>query len=279
MNKKIWWLASYPRSGNTWTRFLVEHYMTGEIPFGTKPRVIQGDNAMEFYDRVSPYKNGEIPDDINEFAQLRPAALRIMTSHWQLTGENLMRDIVMKTHNINMPFAGCESFNEVNTSGALVIARDPRDVAISYAKYLGKDVQWGVDCVCDHGMVSRGENHPPAPLGSWNDWYRSWAIEERFPVAVIRYEDLVEHPEPKLTMILRTLGVEDVNIDRVAGSVKACEMSRLQAKEKDGKFINHLGKNKFFRKGGSNWKGILSMKQINKILKHNGEMMEQLGYK
>ncbi|HET7411084.1 MAG TPA: hypothetical protein VFJ18_00365, partial [Pararhizobium sp.] len=57
---RIIWLASFPKSGNTWTRVLLANYFMppGQAPdINTLFRFTTGDTRQDFFDRVNgaPY--------------------------------------------------------------------------------------------------------------------------------------------------------------------------------------------------------------------------------
>lgn len=259
---------------------LLEWYFTEELPFDGEPKVVRGDNAMEFYTAVSPWKLNDSKECIPQIAYLRPAALAFMCSHWQVDKDVLTKDVLLKTHNMNVTMEEMPAFPLRLCSGALILTRDPRDVAISYGKYLGISQQEGVDMVCDDGALMIGQGKPPAPLGSWETWHISWGTDQRnFPITVLRYEDLLRDTEDCVKMVLFAIGETEVDEARVRDAIAACELAKLKKKESEDGFVDHTGQGSFFNTGkAKGWKDVLTLKQIAQINKHCKTMMGQLGY-
>ena len=125
---KIVWLASYPKSGNTWVRVFLHNYITG----AKAPHSI---NSLVDFSVAEPALAFFAPDaaglTTEQVQQRRPAV------HEQLT--RLHPDLVfVKTHNANLAMHGVPLCTPAHTAGAVYIVRDPRDVALSYAAYSGQ---------------------------------------------------------------------------------------------------------------------------------------------
>lgn len=277
-DKKICWMASYPRSGSTWLRLMLEHYYTGELPFKREGDVVRGDNAHKFYTNISPWGNLD-GEKVDIYAVLRPAAVAWMASHWQVDKVVHTKNVCLKTHNGNYPIARIPLIPPSLTERAIVLARDPRDVACSLARYLGMEIQQAVDSLCDTGFMLTDPDKPPTILGSWDTWCYSWATAQDFPVAMIKYEDVVRNPVEQLTVVLSLVGEGKPDDTKIRASVEACSLEHLKYKEKKEGFIAHMGQGDFFRKGlAGSWHKELTIKQANQIEKECARMMEACGY-
>lgn len=208
---KIWWLASYMRSGNTWMRFLLYSYWHG---------------APDTSAQVSAL----IPD-IHE-----PPQFPNRVTSAQQSGE---ATILVKTH---FPWGPKHPASNA-TAGAIVILRDPRDVLMSclnFARVLGSeasaggrvtkgfsDAAYAKDFIVNKGdslFLSRGH-------GTWPDNVRSWLAFDAGPKLVLKYEDMKADPAAALRATLVHLGEETPDEDRIARAVKAASFDSMRAVE------------------------------------------------
>jgi hypothetical protein len=175
---KIVWIASYPKSGNTWVRFLVCNLAFGPV-----------DSAATL-SRMAP--------DIHELG----AAVEPPSS-----------PVFMKTHftfSDALPLAA-------HTAGAIYVLRDPADVMLSnyhYAKRSGAggggdDDEAALDRYLDTFIAAHGDPRwVTLGMGSWEDHVRSWlCVEHPFPVLRIRYEDLLTDGIEVAGLLCRALGL------------------------------------------------------------------------
>ena len=69
----IIWLASYPKSGNTWLRAFLANYLQDPaepLPINDLPNHILGDSSVFQYERFSNKSIADMSDE--EITQLRP---------------------------------------------------------------------------------------------------------------------------------------------------------------------------------------------------------------
>lgn len=269
------WFASYPKSGNTWLRCLLEAYRgNGHLDINDI-RICTSDAGGAVMQAVSPLPLTET--NINAQRLLRPAALMHLFCR-------LRAPFYVKTHWANLSPAGFAPYIPPQlTERAIYVVRDPRQVAVSLGMWMGKPAD-KVVAAMNNAAYTLGEapQHAISVLSSWSAHAASWCTEEKFPVHVVRYEDMVADAEKVLEGCVEFLEWKK-DKRRIARAVKAADMAKLQkAEEKDGFAENASARRgnqeRFFHAGGTRWKDELGPKWIRQIEDDHGEVMRQLGY-
>jgi hypothetical protein len=206
---------------------------------------------------------------------LRPAALLNLLAR-------LRSPIYVKTHWANVTlehFPAC--IPEQFTSKAIYMVRDPRSVFLSFSKFYSLSHEQTADAMNNLDFViGGGEIFSRCLLSSWKNHVASWTGESKFPVHVLKYEDLVEDTEKELREVLEFLDWE-IDEDRLKLAVEASSSANLQRKEKEGGFqenVKSVERGSFFNGGGSRWKDELGMKWIRRVEEDHGKIMKLLGY-
>ncbi len=204
--------------------------------------------------------------------RLRPAV------HQDLT--RLHDDLVfVKTHNAALALHGVPLCTPGVTAGAIVLVRDPRDVALSYARFTGLGLDDTIAFMNHNQAATRGSaTHVTEYLSSWSNHTASW-INSKGRV-VLRYEDLVAEPEQNFAKIIDFLGGEAAPA-RVAKAVAFSNFATLAAQEaRHGYRAGGAAAGvPFFRAGQvGQWRQTLSAAQSQRIEAAHGAMMRRLGY-
>ncbi len=273
--RKIWWLASYPKSGNTWIKLFLEAYVTG-MPVQLNngfARLTIPDNAPHYYQAVCPWPLPQATATL--WAALRvPALLQAIASRG---GE----EVIMKTHHANVGVHGMCLIPSVLSLGAVYIVRDPRDIAVSWARHSNISIDDAIEFMGNNiatiGNEKVGYGHI---LQDWSTHVRSWTGKnESVSTSVIKYEHLVHDPHRIFTKLIPAIGFGNVIEERLNYAVLATSFETLQAKEKKSGFKEQKGEELFFRCGQVGaWKRHLTMSQAATIEKDHGAVMEELGY-
>lgn len=275
MAEKFTWLASYPKSGNTWVRMLIHaYYQNGYVDINHSPYTF-GDQGEYWLRAVSPLP----PEDLGEGMKLmlRPACLLNQLASM------VEEPRLIKTHYANARVSDLPHFIPHQlTERAVYIVRDPRDVVTSLADYVDTSVENAVSNMNNDTYALQNEYGLTHYLASWSTHVRSWIQEERYPVAVLKYEDLLGDTLGEFIQLLEFLKI-DIDEKRAARAVKACEISKLQHQEakkgfREDKRQEKKPNTRFFRKGGSRWLKELDPKFANQIEEDHKSMMEVLGY-
>lgn len=271
--KTIVWLASYPKSGNTWTRIFLANYLVnpaGPVPINQVRRFAAGDADVELYRKVAPA--GFDPADPIAHLGVRDRVL------CGIAGNGADLNFV-KSHNLKASIAGVELIPARYTRAAVYMIRNPLDVAVSYARHFGMTADRACQSVSRRGNTTSGGGNVKQFLGAWSEHVESWTGTADFPVHVMRYEDMKADPHASFRVMLDRLGipVDEARLDR---AVRFSSFEELQRQESSGGFVE-ASKNaeRFFHSGTTDqWRGQLSDDDIATVLRANEAVMRAHGY-
>ena len=285
----IIWLASYPKSGNTWLRFYIISLLMGKRAKLNLNHL----KAINAYPHVDQFKNL-----ISNYLDLNEIAKKWIISQEKLNLDNNLR--FFKTHNMLGSLNGYNFTNDENTLGTIHIVRDPRNVITSVKnhynfssfneaiKFIFNDKQILTLSKEEKNKYSEKKFKYPLPqiIGSWGAHYKSWK-KMRKNYLLIKYEDLIKNPKkefPKIATFIGNLTKLNFSNDQINTAIELSSFDNLEKMEKKYGFIessfNKEGKkNKFFFLGPKNdWKEKLDKDISDKInVKFENEMKE-LGY-
>lgn len=295
------WLASYPKSGNTWLRAIVTALSTHSHLFGVN-QLSSGAQPNHVGAALTAVGLDARWLDQDEVDQLRTALIhqperssapaeRSSSSHAEAAGSPRIEDApaprppqLRKTHETyRHGLPGREPFPTEATRAAILIIRDPRDVACSYAAFFGVDLDQAVDAIGTDaaiGKASPARMETAQPWGSWSSHSASWLADDvPFEVHLVRYEDLAENAVETLLPVFAAIGL-DCSRDELEQAVDRARFDRLQqAEEETGFREKSKATRTFFRKGAAGgWHQELSDEQVVAIEADHAEMMTALGY-
>jgi hypothetical protein len=274
MSGRTVWLASYPKSGNTWFRAVYSAWRTSGAPDLDTLGTIAS-SRERFDDSLSIASSDLTPQEIE---LLRPRAddvvdgdieqLHLQKIHDQLTTGRASRYIV----------------SEAATRCALYVIRDPRDVAVSLAHHNEHGVDWAAVKLNDPAaaMSDRADDISDQllqRLGSWSTHVRSWVDHAPFPVHVVRYEDCLDDPVTVFTAAFTAAGFPVVTED-FAAAVERSSFAHLQAREAEGGFREARSRTApFFRQGmAGGWRTELPEALADGIVAAHADVMARFGY-
>ena len=281
----IIWLASYPKSGNTWLRTLISSYYY---------------SSDGFYKHELIKQIGQFPEKkYFESFEYDPKSVIGTSNFWIKAQEKINRDKKLrffKTHNVfgkinNNPFTSKE-----NSIGCIYIVRDPRNVITSLSNQYELDYEKSLEWMTNHKKYiydNRGENDYGnfQFISSWSNNYKSWKIQKDVPIKIIRYEDLLEKTYEVTKDIIRFINETSkiqvkIDIKKLKNSVNSTLFVKLKKLEKNNGFSEAIfskKKNKmipFFNLGpDNNWKNILNKSFADKLCNIFAEDLLELGYK
>ncbi len=274
----IIWLASYPKSGNTWVRLFLDYLLSPSNEFNINNVQVKQFPLREHFRDLT-----QKVDDINEFAK------NCNSAQQKLNLDNKIK--ILKTHNALWTWRGNKySFtNEENTLGVIHIVRDPRNVITSILHYFHKENYNSALKFIRNDKVIGGdkdENGLPTIIASWPNHYKSWKKFKKNNL-LIRYEDLLIDPKNeffKITNFLSLIGNFKFDHDKICEGIKHCDFKNLYNQEelygyKGNSKENKLLNKRFFNLGPKNdWKNLIN-DQIKEGIESDfkKEMME-LGY-
>jgi len=141
MKNSIVWLASYPKSGNTWARIFLSNYLMNAkqpIPINQAHRFVMSDSNTKTYHMVAGRTINF--QDIELTLSLRDKVLR------GIIANNADFNLV-KTHNIRKLVRGVNMIPDKYTRSAVYILRNPLDMVLSYARHYGQTIKQTVEGV------------------------------------------------------------------------------------------------------------------------------------
>jgi hypothetical protein len=273
LRKRIWWVASYPKSGSTWVRMLLNAYITGFPPdINSAWQYVTGDLQPSTYQITSAESLNNLVD--TDIVYYRPAVLmnHILTS--------ASRDLALKTHHAKVELDGIEMIPPRLSKAALYIIRDPRDVVHSFANHMGCTIDDAIEKMQNNQMtLTKNESSLYHVLLSWSAHVDSWTIHNKsVRTEVVKYEDLLEKPNRTWPLVLKAMGLE-VDHSRLNEALDRCKFSELKKQEEDKGFRENGSGDVFFRKGKSGtWKNLLSPQQIRLVEDNHRVTMERWQY-
>ena len=288
--KKIFWVASYPRSGNTWMRAILSSLFfaeEGKFNFNLLNHIRHFENADK-YDFVRTLS-------MHDFSKLNE--LPVIAKYWLEAQEriNISEDFAFfKTHSGNVTLNKHKYTNEENVLGLIYMVRDPRDVVVSYSKYLNKSIDDIIATITNKNAVAysglRGKGLYPFLLGSWDIHYRSWRVLD-VPRLVIKYETLLKETKQTINQIadffVQNYGFDFKNIETKINNILETTSFGLLLKSEKQQGFNEApyffskkgSADYFFRKGKDRqWEKELTSAQLNKIEDSFEATMKELGY-
>ena len=274
----IIWIASYPKSGNTWIRSFLSSYIytnNGTFNFNLLNKIDQFP-LLKYYNKKKLY-----PKNLSEAAQDWVTAQQVI---------NLDNKIhFMKTHNAMCTINGNPFTNKENSLGAIYIVRDPRDILISYSNFLNMNYSETLNELTRNNNTSflndtvDTKNIVGSLIGSWSENFNSWEKYNLTKKIIIRYEDLISNPYEtflKIITYLNNLYGLEINKKKIQMSIESTQFVNLQNLEKRNMFFEKSKNTKvFFREGKiKQWEKKLDIKIINKIKEKFSKEMIKLGY-
>lgn len=267
------WLASFPKSGNTWIRALLNALEEDADPD------LNSLDAGRGHDRVDPWLGISLSNLDS------PEAIQIERRSWASADIHGSRYHRRKTHH---PWVlasdGFPARWQPPGARAIYIVRDPRAVAVSWAHHNGCSHDEAVESMGGRSGMMANSRHPHLPHssldpGSWTAHVISWRRQTELPMLLLTYEQLSRATVDSLVTIAGWL---DVATDEAAcvRAVERCSFNRLAAREVTEGFVEQASVDRvFFRRGRTDsWRDELSTELISRIEHDHGPLMEEFGY-
>ena len=291
MSKHIFWIASYPKSGNTLVRAIIASLFfsrDGNFRFDQLKHTTQ----FETRNRLNLIKK------INEEDFLNLDQLKVLSKYWSTLQKKENMKInkgfgFVKSHSSYVAILNHWFTNANSTAGYIYIVRDPRDVAISWAKHANLTFDESINFMLDFNSCiewaqasSELPEHikPRTFLSSWDEHVGSWVNNDLLvPKLILKYEDLVYKKKEVFASIVDFFEKNyQINFKltkiKINNIIKTTEFKMLKFQENQIGF-EEAQSGAFFRKGTKNqWKNNLSDKQINKLENKFKDFMNKFGY-
>jgi aryl sulfotransferase len=275
---RIIWLASYPKSGNTWFRvFLTNLLLDGDVPASINElESTPIASARSIFDENMGFEASDLSED--EIDRLRPE----LYTH---LAQNLNEPLFMKIHDAytetadNTPLIPGEA-----TSCALYFIRNPLDVAVSFAHHSGWDYDTSINHMADDAFAfcrrpDRLHTQLRQKLLSWSGHALSWIDRAPFPVCLLRYEDMKSQPLETFTKAVRFAGLPH-SCEQIEKALGFSSFDVVQQQEEaEGFHEKSPSSSRFFRKGKiGSWREELNDDQARRIVEDHRECMARFGY-
>jgi hypothetical protein len=270
----IVWLASYPKSGNTWLRAFLANLIVNRsepVPLDELSRHAEDEANPDLFSQLAGRPSAGL--DLAEIAALRPQVHAAIAQRAQGTR-------FVKTHNMAGSLDGHPLHDWQVSAGAIYVVRNPLDVAVSMTHHFGIGLDEAIDRLADENVATgNDELFVSQVLGSWSLHVKGWADMANDRVLVLRYEDLLDKPAKSFAKVAKLVGLgqDRARIDR---AIRHAGFQSLSSMEKKGGFIEASGKGtRFFRKGRVNeWREALTREQVQRVVGAHREQMKRFGY-
>lgn len=270
----IVWLASYPKSGNTWVRAFLANLVANRpapLPLAELPRYCDDEARPEYYTALAGRPSCEL--DITQLCELRPRV------HAQIAAAKPGTTFV-KTHNMSGSFDGHPLHNPDVSAGAIYVVRNPLDVAVSMTHHFGLSADQAIERLANPDVATLNDAlFVSQYLSSWSRHVASWADIAGSRILVLRYEDISEKPGKWFAKVARLVGL-DQDRARIERAVRYATFQSLAQQEQRDGFVEASNKTtRFFRVGRINqWRDKLSRDQIARVVHDQREQMARFRY-
>ena len=277
MNGAIW-LASYPKSGNTWLRSALYALRYARDEFALLDLANFGSIHATFghIDRWMEVDSSNLTDA--EAEALRP---EFYAAFFEKRGEptpSKVHDAWGRTRD------GRPLFDAAFTHATLYILRDPRDVVVSWSSFFGYSIDETIAILGNPEAAlavdrKRRSTQLRQKLGTWSQHVISWIDESGLSPLVIRYEDMLADPAAALRRVSRAIGAVD-DAAAIDAAVRATGFAQLAAQERKHGFGEVADRtHRFFRSGkAGGWRDALTAPQVARIEADHGAVMRRFGY-
>ena len=291
MSKHIFWISSYPKSGNTLVRAIISALFFSE---DGKFQLDQLKHTGQFErrDRLNLIKK------INEEEFFNLDQLKILSKYW-LTLQNKENMKVekgfgfIKSHSSYVSMFNNWFTTLNNTAGYIYIIRDPRDIAISWSKHANLTYDDSISFMLNfNSCIEWAQTNSELPdkikpktfLSSWDEHVLSWTKNNLdVPKLILKYEDLVYKKEEVIRIIVKFFEKNykirlNCNDEKIANIVESTSFEKLKSQESKYGFAE-ASKGAFFRKGEKNqWKNELNLQQIARLENKFRDFINKFGY-
>ena len=276
--KNLLWLASYPKSGNTWMRvFLANLQKEGNEPVSIN---IIGDQmacSRNLFNQFSGLESTLLTD---------VETLNFRHKMYQFMNNAQEKLTFLKTHSHYLSHQNGEKLFPASIShGAIYLLRSPLDLAASLANHNASTIDASISLMSDESYTlfanANGniQSQLREPISSWNQHVTSWTKEYELPILIIRYEDMVFQPLETFSRAAHFAGLSE-SPEQIQKAIQNSSFDVLQKQEQTQGFREKPHKTlPFFRKGKvGSWREELSPAQAAQIIENHGDVMRKFGY-
>jgi len=274
----IVWLASFPKSGNTWFRIFLANLAAGENgPADINNLDERGGiaSSRHEFEAATLLDSGFVThDDIEDLR--RQVYARIAAGCEQQRW--------VKVHDAYTNTPGGEPMFGIGGTRAVYLVRDPRDVVVSLAHHNSTTIDKAISLMNeDKGALCAGHKGLAPQLRQkllgWSGHVASWIDQIDLPIILLRYEDSRADPMHNFSAALEFSG-RTATTEEIVRAIRHADFSELQRQESEKGFAERMSRTApFFRSGRlGDWREMLTPEQIARIEEAHGPMMHRLGY-
>ena len=278
----IIWVASYPKSGNTWVRSIISSLVYTENGIFDFPSIKKIDQYPQrrFLEHFT--------QDYNNIHEIK--------KHWITSQERINLDTKIKffkTHHLNCKIDNYPFTNKECTRATIYIVRDPRNLIDSISNHFSKSIEESKKFLLTSKILSPGKEielrggNVITYIGSWKEHYKFWTNDNE-NLLIIKYEDLVKniHQEiDKIIAFLKNYIDLEVSDTKKENIIKSTSFEALKKIEDNGDFTENVfvkgrsEKVRFFNKGpNNNWQKTLPTKIQKDLETELNNELKELGY-
>jgi hypothetical protein len=282
----ILWIASYPKSGNTWLRALLSTY------YYTKDGIFSDDKILG--------NIGQFPEK-KYFTNFKyDPTLPGDTSKLWIEAQNKINSDkkikFFKTHSALVNLGVNQFTNKKNSLGCIYIVRDPRNLVSSLSNHFEMSYEDSLNFMMNekkytYDFFKKNDYSDFQFISSWENNYKSWKDNKIIPIKIVKYEDLLNETYFVFKDILKFVSElmndqNKFNKQKAQNSVMSTSFENLKKYEDNKGFaeslISKTNKKKipFFHLGpNNNWKNNFDQDFQNKLNTTFKENLKELGYK
>lgn len=274
MPGNILWLASYPKSGNTWLRAFLHNLLVDldePVDINKLAALTLGDSQAKWYRAVDDRAPGSLSPQA--LALLRPQV------HAQIAA-SFTNTVMVKTHNALVEVAGAPMITMAATAGAIYVVRNPLDVVLSYAHHLGISLDQAATIMETKGFETAATPETvPEHQSDWSSHVYSWTGMANPALLVLRYEDMTANPVKSFGAVAKFLGMK-VTGQRLKRAIRFSSFKEMRNQEDKAGFVERTpAQDYFFRSGrAGGWRKQLTDDLVRRIVMRHREQMERFRY-
>jgi hypothetical protein len=273
----IIWLASYPKSGNTWFRVFLDNLLQKPAhPISINKLSTTIASSRLLFEEHAGIESANLTTE--EILSLRPKV-------YEAIAEKSLETVFLKTHDLlSYNEDGIPLISQKATSGVLYFIRNPLDVCISFAHHSNWSIDTSITQIENEGYALCGRSNAldfnlREHLSSWRKHVLSWVDAQCFRIHVVRYEDMLTDTFETFQKAVAFAGLSNTE-QEIAKAIEFSSFDQLKRQEdKQGFREKNPASISFFRKGKiGSWREILNQEQVDRIVNAQRDVMQRFGY-